>query len=209
MLPLLEVVAPSDGGGALADALDELDHYDWVTFTSTNAVHAVIDELEALWPERPKVAAVGPATADLLRQSGYPVNFVATGGTAGDLATTVPVEPGQRVLAPLGDRASEVLETGLTERGAIVNRVEAYRTLWADVHSDALHRASNADFAILTSPAIAEQFAHVLSEAQPPAVCIGPTTAKAAEKAGVKVAGVATKRTPDGLIEALVRTIAA
>jgi uroporphyrinogen-III synthase len=207
MLPLLEVVAPADGGGALADALDELDNYDWVTFTSTNAVHAVIDELHALWPERPKVAVVGPATADLLRQSGYPVDFVSPGGTAADLAATMPAKVGQRILAPLGDRASEALESGLVSRDVVVNRVEAYRTLWAEVAPQAISQARVADFVVLTSPTIAERFAEVVEAPHPPAVCIGPTTARAAVGAALEVAEVATKRTPDGLIDALMRTI--
>ncbi len=208
ILPLLEVVAPADGGGALADALDELDNYDWVAFTSTNAVHAVIDELKALWPERPKVAAVGPATADLLRQSGYPVNFVSAAGTAADLAATMPIEVGQHILAPLGDRASGALESGLTRRDAVVNRVEAYRTLWAEVAPQSITQARGADFVVLTSPAIAERFAELVERPRPPAVCIGPTTADAATGAGIEVAGVATTRTPAGLIDALMRTIA-
>jgi len=207
LLPLLEVVPASDGGGALEDGLNELDHYDWITFTSTNAVHAVIDELRELWPERPKVAVVGPATADLLRQSGYPVDFVSSEGTAADLAASMPIEAGQRILAPLGDRASVALEKGLSARGGVVNRVEAYRTLWADVTAEAISRARVADYVALTSPAIAERFAEIVDQPLPPAICIGPTTAASASNCGFDVVGVATKRTPAGLIDALMRTI--
>lgn len=207
ILPLLEVTIPSDGGAALDEVLNQLSHYDWVTFTSTNAVHAVIDKLKAPWPERTKVAAVGPGTADLLRQSGYPVNFVSAGGTAADLAATLPVQEGQHILAPLGDRASSALETGLTSRGAVVSRVVAYRTMWTEVSNDLLEHARTADFVFLTSPAIAERFSELVGRPGPRAICIGPTTASAAENCELDVAAVATIRTPDGLIDALMRTL--
>lgn len=206
LMPLLEVVPPSDGGGALADALKQLANFDWVTFTSTNAVHAFVEHFDGPWPERPRIATVGTTTTKLLENLGFVVHFTSDESTAAALGSGIPISSGHRILALLGDRAASTLETGLAARGAIVLRAEAYRTLWTDPGASALAAAITADYVLLTSPAIAERFSQVV-EAGPKAVCIGPTTAAVATELGFDVVGVATKRNPEGLIAALVNTI--
>lgn len=205
-MPLLEVVPPRDGGGALSDALEQLANFDWVTFTSTNAVHAFVERFDGPWPERARIATVGTTTTKLLENLGFVVHFTSNVSTAAALVSEIPISSGQRVLALLGDRAASTLETGLATRSAEVIRVEAYRTLWKDPGASALAAAITADYVFLTSPAIAERFRQVV-EAGPKAVCIGPTTAAAATELGFDVVGVASKRSPDGLIAALVNTI--
>ncbi len=205
-LPLLEVVTARDGGGALLDALNELDNFDWVVFTSTNAVRSVAESFDGDWPDRPRVGSVGVATTRLLQDSGINVHFTSDEGTAADLAESLPITPGQRVLAPLGDRAKDALSNGLAARGASVTRVEAYRTLWSKPGPAALAVAVKADYMFVTSPAIAQRLAELV-EAGPKVICIGPTTAAAAKELGLDVVATATKRSPDGLISALVNTI--
>ncbi len=69
-LPLLEVVPPADPS-PLARAVSELPLYDWVVFTSTNAVHALLPQTPpAGLPARLRLAAVGAATAAALRGLG-------------------------------------------------------------------------------------------------------------------------------------------
>jgi uroporphyrinogen-III synthase len=205
-MALLNVSPPSDGGRAMEDALDQLDNFDWVLFTSTNAVDGFVGHFDGMWPERPRIGTVGQTTTKLLENSGFVVHFTSDESTASALAAEVPLAEGDRVLALLGDRAAPTLEAGLVERGAAVKRVEAYRTLWTDPTPASVAAAAEADYVFLTSPAIAERFSHI-TQVRPKAVCIGPTTASAATEAGFDVVAVATKRSPDGLIAALVNTI--
>lgn len=206
-LPLLEVCQPADEGAALRRSLDRLDQFDWMVFTSANAVRAVVDVVDGPWSAGPAIAAVGPKTADLLIESGYSVRYTSKRGTAADLARTLPARPGDRVLAPLGDRAGATLETGLKDRGVHVERVEAYRTIWADVDPSVLRTAREADAVLLTSASIAERFGSLFTAGSPPVVCIGPTTEQAARSAGLVVIGTAREPTPAALIEVLVRTL--
>ena len=221
-MPLLAVVDAADGGGRFSDSLDEIENFDWVAFTSTNAVDVFVEQFTGLWPEHPRIAAVGPATAKRLRDAGYVVHFVSAGGTAGDLGESLPITRGPitsgpitsgpnsevrtRVLAPLGDRASSALQESLEARGAVVRRVEAYRTLATSPARSVIDSAVGADYVFLTSPAIAKRFSELVGTG-PAAVCIGPTTASAAERLGLTVVATATKRGPLGLIDALVNTI--
>lgn len=207
LVPLLEVVEPVDGGGALRDALASLERYNWIAFTSANSVYAVVEAQRDGWPDGPRVAAVGPRTAELLGNSGYPVHYVAEAATAQDLARTMPIERGDVVLALLGNRADDKLTDGLTNRGAKVDRVEAYRTLWANVPHTQIASVGDADAVVLTSASIAQRFGELIPNGAPPAVCIGPSTAAAARNAGLDVVGMAYEPTPTALIQALVRNL--
>ena len=76
-LPTIRIADPSDPG-PLRQALDDLERYDWVAFTSVNGVDRFWRELEAAGrpsslPETMRVAAIGPATAEALRRRGVGV----------------------------------------------------------------------------------------------------------------------------------------
>lgn len=211
-MPLLEVADARDHGAALTDSMNRIDNFDWIVFTSSNAVRAFTEATEnhgyrQATEARPKIGAVGEATAQLLSASGFSVDFSSQAGTAADLAATLPISESDNVLALLGDRAATTLEDGLRDRGAVVTRIEAYRTLWSEVSAAQVESAGKCDAVLLTSPAIARRFSQLVQTKGPIAICIGPTTADAARKAGLTVRGVATNRSPAGLIAALVRTI--
>ncbi len=65
-LPLLEIVPPADPR-PLERAASELALYEWIVFTSSNAVEAFLPRTGGALPSRLKVAVVGPATAEALR----------------------------------------------------------------------------------------------------------------------------------------------
>lgn len=117
---------------ALRAALHSIRSYDWIVFASRNAVAAVLEPLPAP-PPGLKVAAVGRATAQVLRQRGWPVDLVPDEGNAAalvaafaarGLATQAPC----RILYPASSRALPTLAAGLKQLGANVTQVEAYRT---------------------------------------------------------------------------------
>lgn len=199
VLPLIEVTDPADGGAALAAALDQLDRYDWVVVTSPNGAHRVRDRLAAAPVGRPRVAAVGAATAAEL---GRAADLVPRRQIAEGLLDEFPRGPG-RVLLVQADRARRVLAEGLAARGWIVDAVVAYRTVPAEVTSVPAE-VHDADAVTFTSGSTAEAWAGRFGSWTPPiVVAIGPATARAAADAGLKVTHVAADHSLDGLIAAL------
>jgi uroporphyrinogen-III synthase len=114
---------------ALDQALRKLGEFDWIIFASRNAVTAVISRVP-VQPANLKVAAVGRATAQVLRQRGWRVELVPDEANAGALVSAfAPVaRAGMRVLFPASSRALPTILKGLGQLGADVTQVEAYRT---------------------------------------------------------------------------------
>lgn len=199
VLPLIEVTEPADGGAALAAALERLDRYDWIVVTSPNGARRIRDRLAAAPAGRPRVAAVGAATAAEL---GRAADLVPRRQLAEGLLDELPGGPG-RVLLVQADRARPVLAEGLRARGWSVDTVVAYRTVPAAVASVPAE-VRVADAVTFTSGSTAEAWARVLGTWTPPiVVAIGPATARAAAGVGLKVTHVAADHSLGGLIAAL------
>jgi uroporphyrinogen III methyltransferase / synthase len=211
--PLIELRPPSDTR-PLDTALAGLARYDWLVFTSANAVEAVAARMAALGLALPVglgLASVGPATTQAVHAA-WPgarvtVEPVADFRAAGLVAAfDSPAVQGRRVLLPVSDRAAETVSRGLAERGALVDRVVAYRTVSAD-GGQALTQTlrGGVDVAVFASPSAVEAFAAFAGEdgRAVPAAVIGPTTAEAARAAGLAVLAVAQPSTVEGLLRAL------
>jgi uroporphyrinogen-III synthase len=209
-------IAPPEDAGPLEQALSRLADYDWVVFTSANAVEALAGR--ATSPERrwPRIASVGPATTRAIERClSRPPELVpehdyrAEGLAAALLARGV---AGLRILLPLSDRARDTLETALRDAGARVDRVVAYRTLPPPGAAEAVERAFalGFDLALFASPSSIENFA-ALAGARAvglPAGVIGPVTREAALGAGLDVRVVAEPSTAQGLVAELARRLA-
>lgn len=225
-VPVIEIADPPDGGAALATAVAGAGDFEWIAFTSANAVHRVVAELEDLRDlGRVRLAAVGEATAAAL--AGYHLRAdlvagspgAATGSGARGLATAFPAAPttpaaptgGGRVLFPKAESAGPELPAGLRQKGWEVEEVVAYRTVAAPPLPRHLSAAlAGADVVVFTSPStVSACLAHRDAAGEPLAipgltVCIGPVTAAAALRAGLEVAGVAETASVDGLVAAVV-----
>jgi uroporphyrinogen-III synthase len=117
---------------ALAAALGRVTDFAWIVFTSRHAVAAVLQALPAP-PAGVRIAAVGAATAHVLQQRGWPVDLVPAEPGAAGLVSSFAArwskeDDGLRVLYPASSRALPTLRQGLTQLGAVVTQVEAYRT---------------------------------------------------------------------------------
>ena len=116
--------------------------YQWIAFTSTNAVRAVREKLEEYGLDARafagvKIATVGDVTAAAVRAWGMEPDLVPSGqqSSEGLLADWPPydavLDPIDRVFLPRADIATETLVAGLKERGWEVDDVTAYRTVRA------------------------------------------------------------------------------
>jgi len=200
----------------LAEALQRIDQFDWVVFASRHAVMPVLSQV----PTRPaglKVAAVGKATAQVLRQRGWEVDLVPEDSNAGALVTSFQIiaKEGMRVLYPASSRALPMIAKGLAQLGAVVTQVEAYRTdasVALDV-ADCRARIERNEIGAVTfaSPSAvieleralgAEHFQKLLTQAAP--VAIGPTTARVLTELG-RPPVLAESATLRGLADAALR----
>ena len=203
-------------------AIDRLDAFDWLVFTSSNGVRAFLDRLEARGRDlralgRVKLAAIGPATAETLARYRLRADLVPGEYRSEALAEALgPHAAGARVLLARADRGRAVLKEQL-EQMAEVEQVAVYTN--ADAESlppDVADRLAegSVDWVTLTSPAIAERFHALVPEDARPRIgrsirlaSLSPVTTAAVARLGWAVAAEATTYTWDGLVDALVARV--
>ena len=206
-VPLIEVQEPADGGERFRRELAGLGDFDWLVVTSVpgaeRAGRAAADARTTL------LAAVGSATARVLADlAGRPVDVLPAVQRAGALADAL-IERCRgvrsRMFVAQADRAERTLVDRLTEAGHDVTACVAYRTilLRPDVST-----VADADALVLASGSSAEAWVGAFGTQTPPVVvAIGPTTAAAAEKFGLKISSVATDSSLAGLLTELERFV--
>ncbi len=219
-MPLTMQADPADGGAALRGAAAQVGTYQWVVFTSANAVHRFMGELrDARSLGTALVAAVGPQTAAELRQSGVEPDLVPSDHRAQGLIDEFPDSsadaPSSRILFPCADMAPSTIVDGLSRKGWQVRRVEAYRTVNLPAPEPALMaQVAQADAVTFTAASsVAAYFALRLPGGDPLPVpplvmCIGPTTAEAARAMGMTGVQEAPEASSAGIVAALVATFA-
>jgi uroporphyrinogen-III synthase len=219
LLPLLSFAEPEDIA-PLDEAISQLAQFDWVIFTSVNAVRAVTKRAATTGcchnkvAKSPSVAAAGPVTAEAAKQAGFRVVRVATTHNGLALAHELgELVRDKKVFLPRSDRANPDLPMALRQHGAHVSEVAAYRTV---APSDTDKRKWNevldggADAILFFSPSAVVHLSEQLAPGQMAIVqnrlafvAIGPITAKALRDAGVKSLKVAGDTTPVAAVEAL------
>jgi uroporphyrinogen III methyltransferase/synthase len=187
----------------------------WVVLTSLNAVDRFMGALrDARALGSVLVAAVGPSTADALRQTGVEPDLVPAEHSAWGLVEEFPDAPvggTWRVLFPAGDLAPATIPDGLGRKGWEVHRVEAYRTVArAAPEPGLLERVAVADALTLAAPSGVQAFLALRTpEGQAVRVpdhivCIGPTTADAARAAGLHNVHEAWGASARGIVNELI-----
>lgn len=221
---LTEQASPADGGEALAAAARRARSYDWVVFTSANAVERFLPLLrDARDLGNARVAAIGPGTAAALADHRVAADLVPANAVAEGLVEALPSPPpgGGRVLLPRAAVAREVLPDALRAAGWGVDVVEAYATVRARVPPEVLAGAAGADAITFTSASGVEAWLALAGAAAgagaagaghgpatPPFVaCIGPVTAAAAVAGGLVVGVVAEPHTIEALAAATIQRL--
>ncbi|OPX86825.1 MAG: Uroporphyrinogen-III C-methyltransferase [Pelotomaculum sp. PtaB.Bin104] len=217
--PAIIISEPEDFG-PLDRALSTLAGFEWIIFTSVNGVAAFFQRLRHHRIDirelyRAKLCAIGPKTREALENYGLNVEYVPGEYRAEEIAAGLSgkLKPGERVLLPRAAGSRPVLPVTLSEMGAAVTEVAAYRTMpsggdGADVKK--LLERGKIDLITFTSSSTVRNFVTMLNAENMGALlkkvdvaCIGPVTAATAKELGVRVDVVAEEYTIDGLVEAI------
>ncbi|MFH8476871.1 uroporphyrinogen-III synthase [Streptomyces sp. NPDC018000] len=193
--------------------------YEWIAFTSVNAVKAVREKFEEYGLDARafagiKVAAVGEQTAAALVDFGVKPDLVPSGeqSAAGLLEDWPPYDPVfdpiDRVFLPRADIATETLVAGLIELGWEVDDVTAYRTVRASpppADTREAIKGGGFDAVLFTSSSTVRNLVGIAGKPHNVTViaCIGPATAKTAEEHGLRVDVLSPEPSVHKLAEAL------
>eukprot|EP00189_Rhodosorus_marinus_P012388 CAMPEP_0184745894 /NCGR_PEP_ID=MMETSP0315-20130426/8539_1 /TAXON_ID=101924 /ORGANISM="Rhodosorus marinus, Strain UTEX LB 2760" /LENGTH=276 /DNA_ID=CAMNT_0027218265 /DNA_START=1 /DNA_END=831 /DNA_ORIENTATION=+ len=182
-LPCIEFV-DGDDRPLLAGLLR--GEWDWVVVTSPEAALVLSEEWFKLdsfgqW----KVASVGKATADMLRDKGISVSFTPSRATAEDLCKELPGPVG-KVLFPASKLASDTVFDHLSERGFSVTRINTYSTQPAQWDKEQKKSSEAVDIVAVGSPSALKGWIAQTGRVPHTTACIGGTSAKASKKEGVK-----------------------
>jgi uroporphyrinogen-III synthase len=213
--PVIEIQS-IENNTALATALEKLNCYEWVVFTSVNAVDIVFDEYSVfLLKENTgvKFAAIGPKTAEALRKYSIEPDFVPEEYVAEAILPGLGDLQGKWVLLPRAEIARQMLPEAIANAGGIAHEIIVYQTLPAQVDEDGLSALkSSVDVITFTSASTVENFVAVTRQHNldplnlpnnPLVACIGPITEQTAKEAGFQNLVVAKEYTTDGLIEVI------
>jgi uroporphyrinogen III methyltransferase/synthase len=193
--------------------------YEWIGFTSVNAVRAIREKFQEFGLDARafaglKVAAVGGVTAAALREWGIEPDLVpAEEQSAHGLLDSWPpfdpvLDPINRVFLPRADIATDTLVAGLQELGWEVDDVTAYRTVRAAPPAQEVREAIKSgqfDAVVFTSSSTVRNLVGIAGKPHATTVvaCIGPATAKTAEEHGLKVDVLAPEPNAEALVAAL------
>lgn len=193
-------------------ALGCLPQYDWLIFTSVNAVEFFFRRVDerGIRVDGVAVAAVGSATANKLAERGLTTDFMPDEFTGAQLALGLGDLRGKRVLLPRAKQGRPQIVGLLRQQGAEVDDVALYETVTAVPTPAALaDLAAGFDAITFTSPSSVRNFIkltrlhNVSNFAHAVIACIGPVTATEAAKFNLRVDLVPDEYTIEGLVQVL------
>jgi uroporphyrinogen-III synthase len=220
-LPTIEIVPP-ESYAALDAALASIQEFDWLVFTSANAVRAFADRMNIASIGKDRlaavhVAAIGPATAKAARERGLRVDLIPEEYVAESMAGALEKQiSGKRVLLARAAVARDVIPEELGRLGAKVEAVEAYRTILPPTsvaHIHELLEGALPDAVTFTSSSTVTNFLALLEGAGVDrplalrAVSIGPITTRTLRERKWEPAAEASEASIAGLVDACIRLL--
>ena len=211
VLPLIGIAPPRDPV-PLREAARKADQYDWIVFTSANAVDAFAADPPDFSSAHARIAAVGPATREAAEARGFQVALTPRRYVAESLAEAFAAEQltGARVLIPRAEIARDVVPEELRKLGALVDVVDAYRNVIpaeAAAGVAAAFRDPLPDWVLFASSSAVDRLASLCELAILRRLrigTIGPVTSATVRKLGLPVHAEAHPHTVEGLVDAVV-----
>ena len=227
--PTIKIIEP-DSWAALDAAIEKINTYDWIVFTSANGPEFFFRRLVERRKDgiasmaRLTVCAIGPATAKAIDAAGVRVDVTATDSKAeGALRAIIEHAGGEekmrglRLLIPRARIAREVLPSELARLGAEVDAVETYQTVKPDIDAKVVIRLfaeDKIDAITFTSSSTVSNFARLVGASDLSSLlhgvliaCIGPVTAQTAFEYKLENIGQPEAYNSTALVEMIVRSI--
>jgi uroporphyrinogen III methyltransferase/synthase len=220
--PTIEVIPP-ESYDPMDRAIQSIENYDWLLFTSVNGVKYFFQRLEELGNDIRclrdiKVGAIGPKTAGAIRAKGIRPDLMPAEYRAESVAEAFKkeVSGNVKILLPRAAGAREVLPEELSSMGCYVEVVEAYRTVRPDTGKEeilSMLKKGNIHMVTFTSSSTVTNFMEIFGEGgdrikkwmeKISVACIGPVTAHTAEEKGLKVDITPREYTIEALTDAIV-----
>ncbi len=210
LAPMIGIAPPLDPA-PLREATANCDKYDWIVFSSVNAVHAFVAELPTRHSCSARIATVGAATRAAAGQNGLAVDLVPEKYVAESLVETLGARDlkDKRVLIPSAAATRDVVPAALTRLGARVDVVEAYRNV---IPTQAAERAKEVfreplpDWVTFASSSAVDntiQLIGIESLQCMKIATIGPVTTETLRRHGLKAAAEANPHNIEGLLNAI------
>lgn len=205
----------------LDKAIYDLEDFDWLIFTSSNSVVIFFDQLLRLRPDvarlgfqKPRVCAIGPATAQKIQDFGQTVSLVpavfqAEGILEEFVRTNGAKIEGLKVLLPRAAKARELLPEELRKRGVAVELIPVYDTVIPQSSATTIEQVlqESPDIVCFTSSSTVNHFVQMSGNsdiARFTYAAIGPITAATARDHGLSVAVQPSEWTVPALVKAIV-----
>jgi uroporphyrinogen III methyltransferase/synthase len=218
--PTIDVVPPANWS-ELDSAIHAIETYDWIIFTSANAIRFFMERLRTLNKDLRmlkgvNICVVGPKTAEALESYGLRADLVPTDFKAEGVLAALGKEQikVKKFLIPRAKVARELIPDKLRERGAEVTVATAYENVRPESDVDRIKKLfeENKIAAVtFTSSSTVHNFVEILGQKGYKALlenvtiaCIGPVTAKTAEEFGIKTDIMPKEYTIPALVEAMV-----
>lgn len=213
--PVIRVTDPPDWEPVDA-ALERLDQYDWLVFSSANGVDYLFRRLRELGGDvrrvgRAKLAAIGSGTEERLARYSLRADLMPERYVAESLAEALLSEArGRRFLIARTNRGRQVLADELAKAGAVVDQIVVYGSedvKEPDPSMVAALSSGEVDWVTVTSSAIARSVVRLYGDAlrQSRLASIGPITSATLRQLGFEPAAEASPHSTAGLIDAIVR----
>jgi uroporphyrinogen III methyltransferase / synthase len=211
LVPVIGIAPPADPA-PIGEAARRADEYDWIIFTSGNAVSAFV----AAGPRSPveyrgRVATIGSTTRDAAEQHGFRVTLVPERYVAESLVEAFAATDlrERRILIPSAAVTRDIVPAELRKRGAQVDVVEAYRNVVpaeASERAAAVFREPYPDWVVFASSSAIDNLIRLIGAELLHAVkiaTIGPVTSQTVRKHELQVAAEAADHTVAGMVRAI------
>jgi len=224
--PTIEI-APPESYKELDESIDKIETYNWIIFTSANGfkyfMQRLLDKNRDIRDLRGiKICAIGTKTAEAIRNYGIKVDLIPEEFNAEGLVKSVQGFKGSRVqglegikiLLPRAEVAREVFPQKVRELGGEIDTPAAYRAIKPEKHGKRLKRflkEGRISVATFTSAATFNNFVDIMGEDAINVLkdvtigVIGPVTAKAIERAGLKVSIMPKEATIKAMVDEIIK----
>lgn len=212
-IPTIQIVPP-ESYASLDAALEQIDNFDWVIFTSIHAVEVFLNRRNpAIRPRQ--IAVIGPATARAVEQAGLSVSLLPPRYIAESLAEAlIPKVSGTRVLMIRAAEARDIIPAVLVQAGAQVTISDAYKNqipLEALTYIKEIFKlpANQPDVITFTSASTVRNFTTLLETVklslprQIVLTSIGPITSQTMRDRGMEPTVEAKEATIPSLVQAI------